>query len=67
MEIKPTLLRLSGRTVDMLRTQSASQRRSMASLADEILFHELDKRAEYSRKQELSRLEKTIEAAGKVT
>ena len=67
MEIKPTLLRLSGRTVDMLRTQSADQRRSMASLADEILFHELDKRDEYKRKKEVNRLEATIQAAGKVS
>jgi len=62
MEIKPTLLRLSERTVEMLREQSANQRRSMASLADEILYAELRR-----RKDELSRLDKMVQAAGRVT
>jgi hypothetical protein len=62
MEIKPTLLRLSERTVEMLREQSGNQRRSMASLADEILYAELRR-----RKDELSRLDKMVQAAGRVT
>jgi len=62
MEIKPTLLRLSERTVEMLREQSGNQRRSMASLADEILYAELRR-----RKDEMSRLDKMVQAAGRVT
>ena len=62
METKPTLLRLSVDTAELLKVHSKGQRRSMASLADEIIYKELVK-----RDQDLSRLDKVIKAAGKVT
>ena len=62
-DIKPTLLRLSGSTVDGLRTAAKLQRRSMASLADEILRRELVINSDH----DVKRLEKIANAAGKVT
>ena len=52
---RPTLLRLRQTTVDKLRVAVAgSVHRSMATLADEILDNELDKRL---KKQEKAKLD----------
>jgi len=62
-DLKPTLLRLRTTTVDALKLElKQSSHRSMASLADEILSKELERRLENQSAQ----LDKLVNAARNV-
>jgi len=62
-ELKPTLLRLRTSTVDALKLElKQSSHRSMASLADEILSKELERRLENQSAQ----LDKLVNTARNV-
>jgi hypothetical protein len=62
-DLKPTLLRLRTTTVDALKLElKQSSHRSMASLADEILSKELERRLENHSAQ----LDKLVNAARNV-
>jgi hypothetical protein len=62
-DLKPTLLRLRQTTVDKLKIHlKVSSHRSMASLADEILSNELDRRLE----KQTADLDKLVDAARRI-